>query len=154
MPHWKPISVRRFKRHSMGLPGHSISAQAARAKGEVMMVRFRSSLGARRYTEPCNLSRGRAAVQPVALALEAFVHARLGFLAAVVPGAEPQIERDQAVAAVIDLEILVMEVVRIGVAVECDALGELEPVEADVAVERAEAGEMQLVQADDRVRRD
>ena len=70
------------------------------------------------------------------------------------PGAEPQIERYHAVAAVVHFEILVMEVVRVGMAIERDALGDFEPVEADMAIERTEAGEMQLEQPDDRVRRD
>ena len=81
---------------------------------------------------------------------EAGIHLRFAFLGAVVPGAEPLIERDQAVAAVVHLEIFVMQVVRIGVAIERGLVGDFELVEADMAVDRAKAGDVQLEERDDR----
>ena len=85
---------------------------------------------------------------------EARVHEGVALLGAVVPGAEPLIERDQPVAAVVHLEIFVVQVVRVGVAIERGVVGDLELVEAEMAVHRAEAGDMQLEQRDDRVGRD
>src|SRR5262249_10720944 len=70
-------------------------------------------------------------VHSVALLAEARLHERITLFAAVVPGAEPFIERDQPVAAVVHLKIFVVEVVGIGVAIERRVMGELELVKTD-----------------------
>ena len=72
-------------------------------------------------------------------------------LAAVVPGAKPLIERDQAIAAIVHFEILVMQVVYEGMTGEHGLVRELELFEADMAIDGAEPGYMQLEQADDRI---
>src|SRR4051812_9000824 len=64
------------------------------------------------------------------LLLVAGLHAGLAFLAAVVEGAKPAVEGDQAVA-VIHLEVFVVEVVDIGVAIDAGVLPEFDLVEAD-----------------------
>jgi len=72
------------------------------------------------------------------------IHSFLGLLGPVVPAAEPLIEGDQAIAAIVHLEILVVQVVKVSVAIERSVIGEFKLLEADVTVERAVSRHVEL----------
>ena len=83
---------------------------------------------------------------------EAGVHSRFAFGRAVVPGAEQLVQGHEAVG-VVHFEILMMEIVSIGVAVEAGGLLDLDLVETDITDNGAEARKIELIDRNDRVLR-
>ena len=70
------------------------------------------------------------------------------------PSAKPLIERNEAIAAIVHLEIFVVQVVGVGVAIHRAVIGQFELVEADVPDDRAVGRAGELEKGDERVRRD
>ena len=68
------------------------------------------------------------------LGAETSLHLLIGFFRAVVPIAEPLIERHNAISAVVHFEIFVMQVVGVGVAIERRIFRDLKLVETDMPV--------------------
>lgn len=74
----------------------------------------------------------------------ACVHLRLRFLGTVVPSAEPLIEGNQAVGTIVYFEMLVVQVVEIGVAIERGVFRQFQLFKADVAIDGAIACHVKL----------
>ena len=71
--------------------------------------------------------------QAFLFAAEAFLHLLVRLFGAVVPGAEPLIQRDQPIAAIVHLKVFVVQVVGVGVAVGGEVFAHFQLVKADMA---------------------
>lgn len=99
-----------------------------------------------------SLGRGPCRVHPGALFAEPRLHDLVARLGAVVPGAEPLVERHGPVG-IVYLEVLVVEVTGEGVGADGPILAGLDPVEADMADDGAGAGDLEVVEQQHRMRR-